>query len=286
MKTILTIDCGNRAEACAQGLACAIFNAEEMDILDTGVGARYQGSNVNIVVDDEDFEKANPKEIFSALSKAMGFVIKASKEGFDGNSPEEMLEIFSYPDEGTGFYSNVNDKVDLTVDDLEFLQKELTSAISEKVDEAINNKKRGFSTMKKMNIDEAMSVIKEAGLTAKPVKKLAAGDLEGFFADLNVVLERVGFDTVEDYDEFEEELNDMGSTHLFNVASDDQYEDWEEEHDGDEGYAEHYFKVADRVCKRINRLLGANWAGYSLDSDKDDTQIFVTLSVDGMGDEE
>ena len=131
-----------------------------------------------------------------------------------------------------------------------------------------------------------MSVIKEAGLSVKPVKKLAAGDLEGFFADLNVVLERVGFDTVEDYDEFEEELNDMGSAHLFNVAGDDQYEEWEEEHDGDEGYSDHYFKVADRVCKRINRLLGATWAGYSLDSDKDDTQIFVTLSVDGMGDEE
>ena len=120
-----------------------------------------------------------------------------------------------------------------------------------------------------MNIDEAMSVIKEAGLSAKPVKKLAAGDLEAFFEDLNAALERVGFDTEEDFDEFEEELNDMGSAHLFNVASDDQYEAWEEEHDGDEGYSDHYF-----------------WAGYSLDSDKDDTQIFVTLSVDGMGDEE
>lgn len=232
---------------------------------------------MNLVVDDKDFEDANPKQIFSALSQALNFVIKASKEGFDGESPEEMLEGFSYPDEATGFYSNVNGKVDLTVDDLEFLQKELTSAI--------NNKNENFE-MKKMNIDEAMSVIKEAGLTAKPVKKLAAGDLEGFFEDLNAVLERVGFDTVEDYDEFEEELNDMGSAHLFNVASDDQYEAWEEEHDGDEGYAEHYFKVANRVCKRINRLLGANWAGYSLDSDKDDTQIFVTLSVDGIGDED
>lgn len=138
----------------------------------------------------------------------------------------------------------------------------------------------------KMNIDEAMAVIKEAGLAIKPVKKLAADDLEGFFADLNVVLERVGYDTVEDFDEFEEELNDMGSAHLFNVASDDQYEAWEEDHDGDEGYSEHYFKVADRVCKRINRLLGANWAGYSLDYDKDDTQIFVMLYVKGMGDEE
>lgn len=270
MKTILTINCGDRAQECAQGLACAIFNAEEMDISPTSVGARYDGPNVNIVVDDEDFEDANPKQIFSALSQAMNFVIKASKEGFDGSSPEEMLDVFSYPDEATGFYSNVNGKVDLTVDDLEFLQKELTSAISSA----------------KMNIDEAMSVIKEAGLSVKPVKKLAAGDLEGFFADLNVVLERVGFDTVEDYDEFEEELNDMGSAHLFNVASDDQYEAWEEEHDGDEGYSDYYFGVAAKVCKRINRLLGANWAGFSLDSDKDDTQIFVTITVDGMGDEE
>ena len=85
MKSILTIDCGNRSQACAQGLACAIFNADEMDILHTGVGSRYEGPNVNIVVDDVDFKKANPKQIFSALSKAMDFVIKASKEGFDGN---------------------------------------------------------------------------------------------------------------------------------------------------------------------------------------------------------
>lgn len=276
VKTILTINCGDRAQACAQGLACAIFNASEMEILDPLVGARYQGPNVNIVVDDDDLEKANPKQIFSALSKAMAVVIKASKEGFDGSSPEEMLDVFSYPDEGTGFYSNVKDKVDLTVADLEFLQKELTSAI--------NNKNEDFNM--KMNIDEAMSVIKEASLSVSPVKKLAADDLEGFFADLNVVLERVGFDTVEDYDEFEEELNDMGSAHLFNVASDDQYEAWEEEHDGDEGYSDYYFGVAAKVCKRINRLLGANWSGFSLDSDKDDTQIFVTLSVDGMGDEE
>lgn len=275
MKTLLTIDCGNRARACAQGLAAAIFNAHEMDILDTAVGARYQGSDVNIVVDDDAFDRADPKSIFNALSKSMAFVIKASKEGFEDSSPEEMLEIFSYPDEGTAFYSNVKGKTDLTVADLEFLQKELNSAI---------NNKNGDINMKKMNIYEAMSVIKEAGLTAKRVKKLAAGDLEGFFADLNAVLERVGFDTVEDYDEFEEELNDMGSAQLFNVASDDQYEAWEEEHDGDEGYSDHYFKVADRVCKRINRLLGANWAGYSLDYDQDDTQIFVTISVDGIGD--
>lgn len=188
-----------------------------------------------------------------------------------------MLDVFSYPDEATGFYSNVQDKVDLTVAVLEFLQNELTSAI---------NSKKEFSTMKKMNIYEAISVIKEAGLAVKPVKKLAADDLEGFFAALNAVLERVGYDSVEDFDEFEEELNDIGSAHLFNVASDDEYEAWEEDQGGDEGYSEHYFKVADRVCKRINRLLGANWAGYSLDYDRDDTQIFVTLYVDGMGDEE
>ena len=148
MKSILTIDCGNRSQACAQGLACAIFNADEMDILHTGVGSRYEDPNVNIVVDDVDFEKANPKQIFSALSKAMDFVIKASKEGFDGNSPEEMLEFFSYPDEGTGFYSNVDSKVDLTVDDLEFLQRELKSAIDQK----------------SIGISEAKRILESAGM--------------------------------------------------------------------------------------------------------------------------
>ena len=78
----------------------------------------------------------------------------------------------------------------------------------------------------------------------------------------------------------------MGSAHLFNVASDDEYEAWEEEHESSEGYSDHYFDIAEKYIKRINRVLGAKWSGYSLDSDKDDTQIFVTLIVDGMGDEE
>lgn len=146
MKTLLTIDCGNRARACAQGLAAAIFNAEEMDILDTSVGARYNGSDVNLVVDDEAFDKADPNSIFGALSRAMTFVIKASKEGFEDSSPEEMLEIFSYPDEGTAFYSNVQGKTDLTVEDLEFLQKELSSASN------------------RMGIREAREILKAAGM--------------------------------------------------------------------------------------------------------------------------
>ena len=137
----------------------------------------------------------------------------------------------------------------------------------------------------KMKINEAKKILKEARISVKPVKALAADDLEGFFEDLNAALDRVGFDTVEDYDEFEEELNDMGSAHLFNVASDDEYEAWEEENDGDEGYSDHYFEIAEKLIKRINRALAAKWSGYSLDSDQDDTQIFVTLSVDGMGDD-
>lgn len=147
MKTIHTINCGNRAKACAQGLACAVFNADEMDLLDSDVGVRYQGSDVNIVVDDEDFDDANPKQILRAINRAMRFVIKASKKGFDGNSPEEMLEIFSYPDEGTGGYSNVVGKTDLTVADLEFLQKELNGAASNR-----------------MGISEAKEILKDAGM--------------------------------------------------------------------------------------------------------------------------
>ena len=146
MKTILTINCGNRARECAQGLACAIFDAEETEILDTDVGVRYQGSDVNIVVDDS--EEANPNQILRTLSKAMKWVIKVSKEGFEDDSPEEMLNTFSYPDEGTAFYSNVKGKTDLTVADLEFLQKELKAAL----------------ITEKMNIDEAKKILKEAGL--------------------------------------------------------------------------------------------------------------------------
>jgi hypothetical protein len=139
--------------------------------------------------------------------------------------------------------------------------------------------------MKKMNIDEAMSVIKEAGLSVKAAKKLAADDLAGFFADLNVVLERVGYD-VEDFDEFEEELNDMGLAHLFNVASDDEYDEWEEDHGSSEGYSDHYFAIAEKYIRKIKRELSSKWTGFDLDSDEDDTMIWVELHVDGMGDED
>lgn len=285
MKTILTINCGDRAEACAQGLACAIFNASEMEILDPLVRARYQGSNVNIVVDDEDLEKANPNQIFSALSKAMGFVIKASKEGFDGSSPEEMLDVFSYPDEGTAFYSNVNDKVDLTVADLEFLQKELTSAIdSEKLDENINNKKEVFHNMNK---EQALKIISEAGMKVVPSSKIEVNsdNLEEFYEDLNASLSKIGYDA-EDYEEFEEELNDMGLAHLFNVASDDEYEEWEEDHGSSEGYSDHYFAIAEKYIRKLKRDLSRKWTGFDISADQDDTMIFVELYVDSMGDEE
>lgn len=137
----------------------------------------------------------------------------------------------------------------------------------------------------KMKINEAKAILKEARISVKPAKALAADNLEGFFEDLNAALERAGFDPVEEFEDFEEELNDMGSAHLFNVASDDEYDEWEEEHDDGEGYVDHYFKLADKICKRITRTLGAKWSGFSLDYDKDDTQIFVLLYVDGMGDE-
>ena len=149
MKTVLSIDCGSRARACAQGLAAAIFNADESDYINVSVGARYAGSKVNLVIDDEDVEKADPEEIIRGVSKAMRLVINAAKNGFDGNSPEEMLEIFSYPDEGTAFYSNVKGKTDLTVADLEFLQAKLTSAIASKT----------------MTIGEAKEILRKAGKT-------------------------------------------------------------------------------------------------------------------------
>jgi len=138
-----------------------------------------------------------------------------------------------------------------------------------------------------MNKEQALKIIKEAGMKAVPSSQIEVNsdNLEEFFVDLNAALSKIGYD-VEDYDEFEEELNDMGLAHLFNVASDDEYDEWEEDHGSSEGYSDHYFAIAEKYIRKIKRELSSKWTGFDLDSDEDDTMIWVELYVDGIGDEE
>lgn len=149
LKSIYSFEAGSRAKECSQAIAVLLFNADEdgKDVVDAGV--RYEGSTVNIVVEPEDDSPENRKALFSALTEVSTWVLDAAKKGFDGNSPEEMLDAFSYPDEGTGFYSNVNDKTDLQVSDLEKVIEEIKKANTQ------------------MSLGEALDVIKSAGLGIK-----------------------------------------------------------------------------------------------------------------------
>lgn len=117
------------------------------------------------------------------------------------------------------------------------------------------------------------------------VTKAAKDDLQSFYNDLNAELEKIGASGYDTFDEFEEELEDYGGggIHLYNVASDDEYDAWCKEHgDSDDGYTGHYFEKADSQIKKLTAALKQKYRGFSFDSDKDDTQIFVMLSVDGM----
>ena len=149
LKSIYSFEAGSRAKECAQAIAVLLFNADEdgKDVVDAGV--RYEGSTVNIVVEPEDDSPENRKALFTALTEVSTWVLDAAKRGFDGNSPEEMLDAFSYPDEGTGFYSNVNDKTDLQISDLEKVIEEIKKVNSQ------------------MSLGEALDVIKSAGLGIK-----------------------------------------------------------------------------------------------------------------------
>ncbi len=114
---------------------------------------------------------------------------------------------------------------------------------------------------------------------------VTAQNLDAFYDDLQAALNKAGYDPFDSFDEFSDDLEGIGQVGLFNVASDDEYSAWCDSHGGeDTGYADHYFKVADRAAKKIKAALSAKYTGFDIDSDKDDTQIFVFLTVDAIGD--
>ena len=141
----------------------------------------------------------------------------------------------------------------------------------------------------KMNKYQAFRLLKESGmdvkLSRKPRKPKAKTHLLAFYEELKAVLDQLGFNiSTANFEEFTDELNGMGSTHLFNVANDDEYMKWEEEHGTDDGYSDHYLGIAEDLCKKINSALRPKFWGFEADCDVDDTQVMVTLTVDGMGD--
>lgn len=110
-------------------------------------------------------------------------------------------------------------------------------------------------------------------------------NLRRFYKDLQAALKKVGRDGYDSFDEFKDDLEGIGQAILFNVATDDEYDAWCQSHKGkDTGFTDHYFKVADDAIKKIKAPLAAKYTGFDVDSDKDDTQVFVFLTVDAIGD--
>ena len=108
-------------------------------------------------------------------------------------------------------------------------------------------------------------------------------NLDAFYKDLQAALKKCGYDSEESFDDFSDELENIGQVTLFNVATDDEYDAWCKAHNGKgAGFADHYFEVADTSIKKIKAALSRKYTGFDIDSDKDDTQVFVFLTVDDL----
>jgi len=146
-KIICSFDAGSRAKACAMVGAVMTFNAEEND--DTVFAlSGAEGNLVKILVSEEDYSPEAAKKLLASMAKTGRWMLEVVEKGWDGNTGEEMLKIFSYPDEGTALYTNITKEVDVTVEDIQKVLAEVTAA-------------------QQMSLGEALDVIKSAGLAVK-----------------------------------------------------------------------------------------------------------------------
>lgn len=123
------------------------FNAEEND--DTVFAlSGAEGNLVKILVSEEDYSPEAAKKLLASMAKTGRWMLEVVEKGWDGNTGEEMLKIFSYPDEGTALYTNITKEVDVTVEDIQKVLAEITAA-------------------QQMSLGEALDVIKSAGLAIK-----------------------------------------------------------------------------------------------------------------------
>lgn len=123
------------------------FNGEEND--DTVFAlSGADGNLVKILVSEQDYTPDAAKKLLASMVKTGRWMLEAAEKGWDGNTGEEMLKIFGYPDEGTAIYTNVTKEVDVTVEDIQKVLAEITAA-------------------QQMSLGEALDVIKSAGLAVK-----------------------------------------------------------------------------------------------------------------------
>ncbi len=123
------------------------FNGEEND--DTVFAlSGAEGNLVKILVSEEDYSPEAAKKLLASMAKTGRWMLEVAEKGWDGNTGEEMLKIFSYPDEGTALYTNITKEVDVTVEDIQKVLAEITAA-------------------QQLTLGEALEVIQKAGLAIK-----------------------------------------------------------------------------------------------------------------------
>ena len=123
------------------------FNGEENDDTIFALSGA-DGNLVKILVSEQDYSPAAVKKLLKSMAKTGRWMLRVAKKGWDGNTGEEMLKIFGYPDEGTAMYTNITKEVDVTVEDIQKVLAEITAA-------------------QQMSLGEALDVIKSAGLAVK-----------------------------------------------------------------------------------------------------------------------
>lgn len=123
------------------------FNAQESD--DTVFAlSGAEGNLVKILVSEQDYSPDAAKKLLASMVKTGRWMLEVAEKGWDGNTGEEMLKIFSYPDESTASYTNITKEVDVTVEDIQKVLAEITAA-------------------QQITLGEALEVIQKAGLAIK-----------------------------------------------------------------------------------------------------------------------
>lgn len=146
-KIICSFDAGSRAKECAMVGAVMTFNGEENYDTVFALSAA-EGNLVKILVSEEDYSPAAAKKLLKSMAKTGRWMLRVAKKGWDGSTGEEMLKTFGSPDESTQFYTNVQNDVDVTVEDIQKVLAEITAA-------------------QQPTLGEALEVIQKAGMAIK-----------------------------------------------------------------------------------------------------------------------
>lgn len=241
------------AKRIARALAIALMNGVEGgDLPSADFEANYEGSGIDSrVYISTNLKNLDYAKLKRTLLDNLKWMKNACKNGWGDDTAEDMLDIYQSEDEEVINYTNVRG------DDPGFSVRDIVNAYN-----SVDYYKWPIGK------DEAISILKKAG---KSVKRYPASDLKGFFSDVNSAIAKFGYG-LESFDDFEEELEDAGYALLF--TEDKNVDDLDDLYDEIDG------KIA-----KIKSKLSTKWTGFDIDSDGEEEEIFVTLTVDDMGDQ-